>query len=98
MTPDESTISKLFEPELARLGAEFGQATVRGVISMLAEQLAEQAKVYEAEARYFRQRYGRDPAYDVCIDFAAITQDLRAHQREQATVQLTQLRLTAQLN
>ena len=98
MTPDESTIAKLFEPELSKIRLEFGDIVGFEVVSMLAEQLAKQVEAYAAEASYFRQRYGRDPAYDVCINFAAITQDLRAYQREQAAAQLARLRLVAQLN
>ena len=98
MTQDETSIAALFQPELQRIRAEFGDRTVLEVVSMLAGQLAAQVKEYEAEGRYLWQRFGRNPTYTVAVDFAAITQDLRAYQREQAAAQLAELRLTAQLN
>lgn len=98
MTPDESTIAKLFEPELARIRAEFGDNIALEVVSMLAEQMAEQVKQYEAESRYLYQRFGRNPTYTVGVDFAAITRDLHTQQRHQAALQLAELRVMAQLN
>ena len=98
MTQDETSIAHLFEPELGRIRAEFGDRVVLEVVSLLADQLAAQVKEYEAEGRYLWQRFGRNPTYTVAVDFAAITQDLRAYQREQAAAQLAQLRLIAAHN
>lgn len=98
MTPDESTIAKLFEPELSRIRAEFGDHIALDVVSMLAEQMAEQVKQYEAEGRYMWQRFGKNPSYTVGVDFAAITRDLRTQRHHQAALQIAELRLMAQLN
>ena len=98
MAPDESSIAKLFEPELNKLRLEFGQALTTEVVSVIARQLAEQVQEYEPESGYLWQRFGTNPTYSVGVDFAAITRDLRAYVRQRAVTQLAELRVVAQLN
>jgi len=71
------------KPELTTIRAEFGDTLALEVVSLLLRQFAEQAMAYGLEVE---------------IDWDTLTSHLRDHVRQQAVMELAQLRLTAQLN